>query len=397
MESQGNINEKKLINQAKNINIPSGATFHSSHKIDEVHDFIENLQKLAEWSCRQLLKIMQNKRLFIIPEKLYSIKTILNELGVSLSHHQQIDALLEMFVSQKIIYRDSTDLYKVEHSPKPHCEDFFKQEKTPDCQNELFIFNLNFMRTILDKYLAILADQDNILNVFFPGGSFQTMNKLYKQNIDAAYYNDLTAQIIYQIVENNALTQKKLILNILEIGAGTGSTSEKILSLLKNSNTQIQYYYTDISHAFLMYGRQLFEKKFSFINFIKFDLNQEKTLQGLQENNFDVIVATNAIHNSRNIEFTLKNIFSLLKPGASLVLNEGISKSDHSNFIYGLTPAWRNFTDAEWRIPGTPLISLEKWKILLAKTKLKFDFSINFILKNPKDMNQDIIVAKKPS
>ncbi|MBA4696804.1 MAG: SDR family NAD(P)-dependent oxidoreductase [Legionella sp.] len=217
--------------------------------------------------------------------------------------------------------------------------------------------HLNLIDTCLMHLPTVLSGQTCPLSIMFPQGSFALVEPVYRNNPVADYYNECMALAVEKyVVEAN---QSGKFVRILEIGAGTGSTSEKVLPRLKGKS--VHYVYSDLSHAFLNKAR----KEFTDYDFIEYTiLNIEVPKADLAP--FDIILATNVIHATSAIPQTVLNLFRLLNEGGILLLNEITSRQDFATLTFGLTDGWWLSQD-EYRIPYSPLLDLNTWNKVLTQ------------------------------
>ena len=94
---------------------------------------------------------------------------------------------------------------------------------------------INFVDSILEVYCDILAGKMNFINIMFPSGKFHHIEYIYKNNYDSIFHNKIMANVFKNILgEFNSSSE----LNILEIGAGIGSSTEYLLPLLQNQKNK---------------------------------------------------------------------------------------------------------------------------------------------------------------
>ena len=74
------------------------------------------------------------------------------------------------------------------------------------------------------------------------------------------------------------------------------------------------YHFTDVSEIFLRHAAQKFSAAPS-LRYGLLDLEKAAAEQGYQPHSFDVVVATNVLHATRNIDRSLAFVRSLLVPG----------------------------------------------------------------------------------
>lgn len=84
-------------------------------------------------------------------------------------------------------------------------------------------------------------------------------------------------------------------LRVLEVGAGTGGTTSKVLDALKTSYGErlySSYTYTDISAGFFTAAKDRFAD-FEAIQYATFDISKDPEQQGFQKNSYDLIIGYN--------------------------------------------------------------------------------------------------------
>ena len=125
--------------------------------------------------------------------------------------------------------------------------------------------------------------------------------------------------------------------------------------------------FTDVSPLFLTRARDEF-REYPFASFELLDIEKPPVAQGFSEQSFDVIIAANALHATRDLRETLGNAASLLAPGGLLILLEGTGRQRWVDLTFGLTEGWWRFDDTTLR-PDYALISAEQWKSLFRETR----------------------------
>ncbi|KAH9983756.1 hypothetical protein F4779DRAFT_624510 [Xylariaceae sp. FL0662B] len=150
-------------------------------------------------------------------------------------------------------------------------------------------------------------------------------------------------------------------LRILEVGAGTGATSELMLnSLISEFGTRTFYSYTftDISTGFFPAAKERF-KTVNGMEFLQLDITQNPEDQGFKPHSFDLIIATDVLHVTPKLEDSLRNVNKLLRPGGKLLIQELCTSSKWINFVMGVLPGWWVGED-DARI-HEPYVTPERW------------------------------------
>ncbi|MEL6222966.1 MAG: amino acid adenylation domain-containing protein, partial [Cyanobacteria bacterium J06627_8] len=147
-------------------------------------------------------------------------------------------------------------------------------------------------------------------------------------------------------------------LQMLEVGAGIGSTTAQILPMLPGDRTT--YVYTDISNYFLQYAQQHFGA-YSFLETRLLDIEQHPQTQDYELHSFDVVVAVSVLHATRDIAETLAHIALLLKPGGVLLMLEETKFYAPFDLTMGLQQGFDRFEDTGLR-QHHPLLSRDEWR-----------------------------------
>lgn len=164
------------------------------------------------------------------------------------------------------------------------------------------------------------------------------------------------------------LTFQRRDLRILEIGAGTGGTTFRILQSCTPNGDDFcsEYMYTDISSGFFEAVRTTRLKDWAhLLTFQTLDLEKDAVEQGFKEHSYDLVIAANVVHATRSLAKSLHTIHKLLKPGGVLGLVELTRTTPYINMTFGSIPGWWAGVD-EGRTES-PLQSAEQWNGHLQK------------------------------
>ncbi|KAF1362275.1 polyketide synthase [Lizonia empirigonia] len=160
------------------------------------------------------------------------------------------------------------------------------------------------------------------------------------------------------------LSERYPHLNILEVGAGTGGATTRILEQLDSKF--LSYTFTDLSSGFFENASEQFAAHKDRMTFKTFDCGVDPVTQGYVEGQYDVVVAFLVIHATPDLELTMRNIRKLLKPGGILVVGEGTNNGQpcgSAGFIFGSLPGW--WLGHETGRPLSPFVSYDEWERLL--------------------------------
>lgn len=124
-------------------------------------------------------------------------------------------------------------------------------------------------------------------------------------------------------------------LRVLEIGAGTGGTTELVLKgLFSDSGDRMfqSYAFTDISSGFFGAAKERFGHVPG-MEYLTLDISRDPAEQGFVLGSFDLIVAANVLHATPSLSETLKNVRKLLRPEGKLLLQEMWTEAKPMNYI----------------------------------------------------------------
>ncbi|WP_394848782.1 thioesterase domain-containing protein [Pendulispora brunnea] len=217
--------------------------------------------------------------------------------------------------------------------------------------------------TLLEATLRALPDiltgKKAATEVIFPNSSLTLVQNAYNTIPLSAFFNDVLAA---KVVEHLRQLDKRAP-RILEIGAGTGATSTVVLRALRESGLPVgEYCYTDISKAFLNHAEQSYGPANRFLTFRILNIENSVREQGIDAGAYDIVIAANVLHATRNIRRTLRNTQSLLAKRGLLLLNELTANNLVNHLTFGLLEGWWLYEDAELRLTGCPGLSIENWR-----------------------------------
>jgi emericellamide synthase (highly reducing iterative type I polyketide synthase) len=190
---------------------------------------------------------------------------------------------------------------------------------------------------------------------------------LEKDRLHRLYRNGSIDRCREQLAKYVKLLQfKNPNLLILEIGARTAATSAAILKSLYSDKVGIEkgklpsYTFIDISAEFLESAAEELRRFEGIVEFKQLDIEESPEQQGLQEGSYDLVIASNILHATSELDSTLRNVKRLLKPNGQFALLEGTAPGAHLGLIWGLHPGWwHGFHDGR---VNPPLLNLAGWR-----------------------------------
>jgi acyl transferase domain-containing protein/acyl carrier protein/phospholipid N-methyltransferase len=269
------------------------------------------------------------------------IGTLAGQLGVAPQYHRLLQLFLKELTANDIASsEDPQRLWKT------------LWDEFPECHVEVMLF-----RRCGEKLAAVLRGEIDPLNLIFPEGALTTAEQLYEDSLSFRLNNLLVQKAIREIVQR--LPNGKA-LRILEIGGGTGGLTSFVLRALPEYCTE--YVFTDISLRFIARAQQKFSQ-YPFVQYRPLDIELDPIEQGFDAHSFDVIVASDVLHATKDLRKTLDRVKQLLGSGGTLVLVELTRPWLLTTLVFGLLKGWWLFDDDVRR--DEPCISQERWKSLL--------------------------------
>ncbi|KAK3291690.1 polyketide synthase [Chaetomium fimeti] len=132
-------------------------------------------------------------------------------------------------------------------------------------------------------------------------------------------------------------------IHILEMGAGTGGTTAKMLPLLASLGLPVRYTVTDLSSSLVAAARKRFAKEYPFVQFRTVDIEQEPAADLLHSQH--VVLATNCVHATHSLERSTSNIHKVLRSDGFLMMLEMTLPVPWVDLTFGLIEGWWLFDD----------------------------------------------------
>ncbi|MEV5432441.1 SDR family NAD(P)-dependent oxidoreductase [Streptomyces sp. NPDC052701] len=250
--------------------------------------------------------------------------------------------------------------------------------------------------TLLDATLralpGILRGEVLATDVMFPGSSMELVEPIYRDNPLSDCFNGILADAAAAVVREIVRADPAARVRILEIGAGTGGGSVTVLERLEPFAAQVETYsYTDLSKSFLMYAQEEYGPRHPYLDYRLFDVEQPLAGQGITPGSYDLVLATNVLHATKDIRRTLRNAKGALKRHGVLLANELSSHSLFTHLTFGLLDGWWLYEDGELRMPGGPGLSPDTWEEVLDDEG--FD-SVSFPARRLHELGYQVIAAE---
>jgi acyl transferase domain-containing protein/NADPH:quinone reductase-like Zn-dependent oxidoreductase/thioesterase domain-containing protein/SAM-dependent methyltransferase/acyl carrier protein/NADP-dependent 3-hydroxy acid dehydrogenase YdfG len=206
----------------------------------------------------------------------------------------------------------------------------------------------------------ILRGEVDPLHVLFPDGSTAAADHLFQDSPALAPNNAMVQRLVCWAL---AALPTDGVVRVLEVGAGTGGLTSYVLPELPGHRAE--YVFSDVSPFFLARAEAKFRDA-PFVRFQPLDIERDPLEQGYTRHGFDLILAANVLHATRDVREALGHAVSLLAPGGLLVLIETDEAGVWPDLVFGITDGWWRFRDRDLR-PEHPLLARDAWQTLLAE------------------------------
>jgi len=320
----------------------------------QVHTYATKWRHLDQLSIGYIVRTLRRMGAFAESGSRHSVDSLMRECGIVSTYRMLVSRWLERLAGDGLLVREGEDFRAETPLPTSPIEPLIEQAKAVVEDVPLLLDYLTRCGELLED---VLLGNESALETLFPKGASDTALYLYRHWSMARYFNGIVASVVASRVRSLAPGET---LRIVEIGAGTGSTSASVLPLLPPERTL--YCFTDVSDFFLNQARQAFEA-YPFVRYGRLNIEQSPAEQGYGVHGFDVVIAANVLHATRHLEETAAHARALLAPGGLLVAVEATDPPFWSDMTVGLIEGWQCFDD-DLRT-DSPLLSPEQWESLL--------------------------------
>ncbi|KAH9996378.1 polyketide synthase PksD [Xylariaceae sp. FL0662B] len=217
---------------------------------------------------------------------------------------------------------------------------------------------------VAQNICSIVAGETDALELLF---STPLVQSLYDDFFDRMHNPKLMSYL--ELSAHQTPNQK-----ILEVGAGTGAMTRIILSLLQQIEDRTggmafsEYSFTDVSTAFFENAQKRFAMYNGRMTFKPLDLERDVIAQGFPPEGFDLILAGDVLHTTRNLSATLQNLRRTLKPGGHLIFRETTALECFAmDFCFGILPGW--WRGEEKHRTWSPTITEAEWDTVLQQNE----------------------------
>lgn len=320
-------------------------------------NYWELLEHLESLSIDYILNALAEMNWEVQRGQEFTTTELSQHLGIVNQHQRLFSRLLAMLAEVGILEQNHHQLQVIQ---TPQTTDLQAKYNDLLTQYPLIQIELKLLHRCGTSLEQILRGTLNPLQLLFPEGDTTTA-ELYEKSPELKVMNTLVQQAVLSVLEESPPTTH---VKLLEIGAGTGGTTSYVLPHLNPQQTE--YIFTDIALLLMNQAQDKF-KEYSFVSYKTLNIERDPSTQGFRQNDYDLIIAANVLHATKDLRQTLKHIKQLLATPGLLILLEGTRRQRWLDLIFGLTPGWWRFTDQDLRADHA-LLSRNSWHNLLLES-----------------------------
>lgn len=309
---------------------------------------------LRELTKHYVIRTLRGFGVFREAGETHSAPEVRSACGIVPTYEHLVARWLDLLVEEGMLAREG-DAYTSRHPlPESDVETAMERVRADFPREEPLI---EYVRTCGEALPEVVTGEESALETLFPGGSYATTEFLYRDWAVARYFNGIARSVVATAAK---VQPPQRPLRVLEIGAGTGGTTTSLLSAIGQTN--VDYCFTDVSEFFLERGQETFAA-YPSVRYKLLDIENDPAEQGFPAGRFDVVVAANVLHATRDLDRTMQHVERLLAPGGVLLMYEATHHPEWFDITTGLIEGWQKFEDT-YR-GDHPLLAPETWAAVL--------------------------------
>ncbi|MCR8746648.1 methyltransferase [Romboutsia lituseburensis] len=379
-----------------------------ANKVYSKEIFLENIKKyileneqnidkigLANWiDCANNVSILDIFNTFYANGifkygKIYTQEDIIKTLNIDKMYNSLVKKWIETLLEKQIVEKEEDkyflkDKLIINEISKDYWNDFEDVENRINYGREFF----DYLKRCSENLLPVLQKKVNSVELLFPNGATDTAMGIYQNNKISKAFNGIASMSVKEFVKLNSNNKKTI--KILEIGAGVGGTTSGVIEELEGMN--YEYYFTDISNYFLNMAKEKYKKNEN-IKYELFDINKSLEGQVLKQDEFDIIICANVLHNAKDGNMAIQSISKLIKDNGIFVIIDEVSEPEFLLTSIDLNEGLSNFEDCR-KENNEIFFTYNQWIEMFSKEKV--DLLVDFPKENTelKKMGQKIFIGR---
>lgn len=300
------------------------------------------------------------------------IETLADEMSVTEDNQPLFIALLRILQKANYLKEKNGFIEKLNIN-KPSIESFSKKLQSEGLETfgkgkwlqDSIGASFELARACIPQLPMLLRGEITSVQLLFSAENYDLSLAIYAQHLQEVYYGLIAEQVVrkcHQIWDREPERQ----IRIIEVGAGSGKGTIRILQNLQEHGNKVQFFFTDVGNSFLRRAKRTFKDFNAEMNYRILDISANPEEQGYEAGSFDIAFATNVLHATPDLRETLGNMHKLLTEGGSIYINEITEDMAANTVTYGTTPGWWLPTDG-LRLPYSPVATTNTFRELLAE------------------------------
>ena len=294
--------------------------------------------------------------LFLVDDEAHDIEDLVTSGRIAPAFKRLTARWCDQLVDGGLLARDGRRFVATEPLPAPPTSELLAEARVRFAGIEPL---LDYVVRCGTTLASVVSGQESPLATLFPDGAYETVDFMYGTWAVSRYFNGIVRAAATAAVGS----RHGRGIRVLEIGAGSGGTSAAVIPALSAAEVT-SYSFTDVSKFFLARAAERFAAQ-PFMDYALLDIEQPPDAQGFAPGGFDVVVAANVLHATRDLDETLGHVRSLLAPGGLLIVFETTQHPQWLDITTGLIEGWQRFEDG-WRTE-VPLLDVGRWRDALAR------------------------------
>ncbi len=314
----------------------------------------------AKWNCLDrlatayIIEAFRELGAFTQSNEFHLVDDMLPQFGIAPTYRHLLGRWLRKLADEGVLRNDGDGFVAPRPLPEPALESRIAEARDA-------LADVPFLMAYVERcgrlLAVVLTGKQSALETLFPGGSTETALDIYHRWPVSRYFNGIARAVLESIVKT--MPQERP-LRVIEVGAGTGGTTASLLPVIPAARAV--YDYTDVTNFFLASAVETFQA-YPFVRYRLLDLEKDVQDQGYLAEGYDVVIAANSLHATRDLPATVRRVGSLLAPGGFLLLYEATNPPSWFDISIAVIEGWQIFEDG-LRGDG-PILSATEWESLL--------------------------------
>ncbi|MBY8973140.1 class I SAM-dependent methyltransferase [Pseudomonas sp. P867] len=337
----------------------TAAAVDQQFSVTQLTDAVQLNQRLSYAALLSMLNGLEQCGL--LPAPLNDVAHSLANAGIAPGHRPLIARWLDVLQAEDLLRRQGDHLHpNLDASTwsDASLEGIWAQLSLDWARNTGGSATLDYARDNARQLPALMRGECAAVHLLFPEGRTERAAALYRESLAAQYQHRAVAHWIGAWAARQSGTEP---LRVLEVGAGTGSTTQAVVPAL--AKVTVDYLCTDVSRYF---SEQAAERlhAWPWVRHGVFDIDCPAPAQGYRTQSWDLIVAGGVLNAARDTERSLATLLALLKPGGWLVFSE---PTQEEFWVMASQAFMLNQASDERALSSSTFLDLNQWQTALAR------------------------------